>query len=122
MSSLKQFNIHGQFIEEGNSNHLNLSLMAKKWRELWNCLSVQCFVCVACGKKLTAGDFFALRDEGLYCNEHHRPCDKGEGGEGGPENNNNKLIQNHNRELSEDGDDKSEEGRRQTASFSSPRA
>ena len=72
--------------------------------------TLQCFVCVACGKKLTAGDFFALRDEGLYCNEHHRACDKLEGGEG-PENNNNKLVQNHNRDLSEDGDDKSEEGR-----------
>ena len=89
--------------------------MAKGENEKWNCLPLQCFVCVACGKKLTAGDFFALRDEGLYCNEHHRSCDKGlEGAEGpGQENNNNKLIQNHNRELSEDGDDKSEEGKRQ---------
>ena len=78
-------------------------------------------MCVACGKKLTAGDFFALRDEGLYCNEHHRQCDKGlEGAEGGPENNNNKLIQNHNRELSEDGDDKSEEGKRQQLLFFAP--
>lgn len=76
-------------------------------------------MCVACGKKLTAGDFFALRDEGLYCNEHHRSCDKGlEGSEGpGQENNNNKLIQNHNRELSEDGDDKSEEGKRNNMFF-----
>ena len=60
------------------------------------------------------GDCFALKEDGLYCNEHHHTkiCDKLEGSDGG-ENNNNKNISslNHHRELSEDGDDKSEEGK-----------
>ena len=70
----------------------------------------QCFRCIECGKHLKPGDCFALREEGLYCNEHHKICDKFEPSDGG-ENNNNKDIANHNRDLqSEDGDDKSEEG------------
>ena len=75
---------------------------------------------MACGKNLVPGDCFALKDDGLYCNEHHKICDKlgtlasldsslSDAGSG--ENNNNKHIQNHNRDLSEDGDDKSEEGK-----------
>ena len=57
------------------------------------------------------GDCFALKEDGLYCNEHHKVCDKLDSSDPGGENNNNKHIQNHNRDLSEDGDDKSEEGR-----------
>lgn len=72
---------------------------------------LSCFTCVACGKELIPGDSFALKEDGLYCNEHHKTCDKVEGGEG--ENNNNKNVHNNNRENSEDGDDKSEEGRRE---------
>ena len=83
---------------------------------------LNCFKCVACGKTLTTGEFFALKEEGLYCNEHHKLCDKLESGAGdrdreGGENNNNKNILNHNRELSEDGDDKSEEGKKGQSIF-----
>ena len=62
------------------------------------------------------GDCFALKDDELYCNEHHKLVgDKLDSSDGGENNNNNlKNIQNHNRELSEDGDDKSEEGKDQT--------
>ena len=83
---------------------------------------LNCFKCVACGKTLTTGEFFALKEEGLYCNEHHKLCDKLESGAGdrdreGGENNNNKNILNHNRELSEDGDDKSEEGKKEQSNI-----
>ena len=75
-------------------------------------LLFQCFFCVACGKNLVPGDCFALKDDGLYCNEHHKICDKLlDTSDNNGENNNNKNIQNHNRDLSEDGDDKSEEGK-----------
>merc|ERR1712130_681538 len=68
---------------------------------------LECFRCVACERQLIPGDSFALKDEGLYCNEHHKVCDKSEDG---GENNNNKNILNNNSNNSEDGDDKSEEG------------
>ena len=69
---------------------------------------LECFRCVACERQLIPGDSFALKDEGLYCNEHHKVCDKSEDG---GENNNNKNILNNNSNNSEDGDDKSEEGK-----------
>ena len=65
---------------------------------------------MACERQLIPGDSFALKDEGLYCNEHHKVCDKSEDG---GENNNNKNILNNNSNNSEDGDDKSEEGKKQ---------
>ena len=66
---------------------------------------LECFRCVACQRQLIPGDSFALRDDGLFCNQHHR-LDKEEAGE----TNNNKSILNNNSNASEDGDDKSEEG------------
>ena len=70
---------------------------------------LECFRCVACERQLIPGDSFALKDDGLYCNEHHtKVCDKSEDGS---ENNNNKNILNNNSNNSEDGDDKSEEGK-----------
>ena len=61
------------------------------------------------------GDCFALKDDELYCNEHHKLVgDKLDSSDGGENNNNIKNIHNNNRELSEDGDDKSEEGKDQT--------
>ena len=72
---------------------------------------LECFRCVACERQLIPGDSFALKDEGLYCNEHHKVCDKSEDG---GENNNNKNILNNNSNNSEDGDDKSEEGNDET--------
>ncbi|XP_023321181.1 insulin gene enhancer protein ISL-1 [Eurytemora carolleeae] len=66
---------------------------------------LECFRCVACERQLIPGDSFALREDGLFCNQHHR-VDK----EDGSETNNNKTILNNNSNNSEDGDDKSEEG------------
>ena len=65
----------------------------------------ECFRCVACERQLQPGDSFALRDEDLFCNQHHK-LDREE------ETNNNKAIINNNSNNSEDGDDKSEEGKR----------
>ena len=72
---------------------------------------LECFRCCACERQLIPGDSFALRDEGLFCNEHHNKADgKDGGGEENGENNNNKVMINNNSNTSEDGDDKSEEG------------
>jgi len=71
---------------------------------------LECFRCCACERQLIPGDSFALREEGLFCNEHHKvDCKEEAIGENG-ENNNNKAMINNNSNTSEDGDDKSEEG------------
>ena len=72
---------------------------------------LDCFKCIACERQLIPGDSYALKDDGLYCNEHHKACDKEGGIAGEGENNNNKSIINNNSNNSEDGDDKSEEGK-----------
>ena len=66
---------------------------------------LECFRCVACEQQLIPGDSFALQDDGLFCNQHHRLDKDGDG-----ETNNNKSMVNNNSNNSEDGDDKSEEG------------
>ena len=79
---------------------------------------LDCFKCIACERQLIPGDSYALKDDGLYCNEHHKACDKEGGIAGEGENNNNKSILNNNSNNSEDGDDKSEEGKKETKSLS----
>ena len=69
---------------------------------------LECFRCVACEHQLIPGDSFALRDDGLFCNQHHR-IDKDE--VGSETNNNKSMMVNNNSNNSEDGDDKSEEGK-----------
>ena len=77
---------------------------------------LDCFKCIACERQLIPGDSYALKEDGLYCNEHHKACDNEGGITGeGENNNNNKSILNNNSNNSEDGDDKSEEGK--TANF-----
>ena len=77
---------------------------------------LECFRCCSCERQLIPGDSFALRDEGLFCNEHHNKLEGGKDGgggvveENGENNNNNKVMINNNSNTSEDGDDKSEEG------------
>ena len=79
---------------------------------------LECFRCCSCERQLIPGDSFALRDEGLFCNEHHNKLEGGKDGgggvveENGENNNNNKVMINNNSNTSEDGDDKSEEGER----------
>ena len=59
----------------------------------------------------TSFTHLSVREEGLFCNEHHKQQDgKVEPGEDGTENNNNKHVINNNSNNSEDGDDKSEDG------------
>ena len=72
---------------------------------------LDCFKCIACERQLIPGDSYALKEDGLYCNEHHKACDNDGGIAGEGENNNNKSILNNNSNNSEDGDDKSEEGK-----------
>ena len=33
---------------------------------------LDCFKCIACERQLIPGDSYALKDDGLYCNEHHK--------------------------------------------------
>lgn len=67
---------------------------------------LECFRCVACEQQLVPGHSFALREDALFCNQHHM-LDKDDMGS---ETNNNKSMLNNNSNNSEDGDDKSEEG------------
>ena len=54
---------------------------------------LECFRCVACEKQLVPGDEFALRDDGLFCREHHHENDCKDSIEN---NLNNNTILHHN--------------------------
>ena len=69
---------------------------------------LECFRCVACEKQLVPGDEFALRDDGLFCREHHHENDCKDSIEN---NLNNNTILHHNASNSSEDNSEGEYGK-----------